>query len=134
MLKKIAERILRSVDCGMVAFTNELYQFRVLGTLAEPELSNEELVAVRQLIEDRFPLGSNQWSRELLDKWTSAADRRDASAPGVGPLTSGELTTAAGLIRYWAQGKQPNPRKTNEFLALADRLESAALNLIPVST
>lgn len=67
MLKHIAERFVFAVDCGVTAFVNELYQFKILAPLQEPELTADELIAVRQLIEDRWPLQTKSWPESETD-------------------------------------------------------------------
>lgn len=153
-IKRIAERVLRSVDCGMTAFVNELYQFKVLVPLQEPELTDDELVALRQLIEERWPRIEDraQLQDDITTNWTpfdsadeearavmccAAADGPtpaglSEAAHGVGPLTSDEFHCAAAAIRCWITGVNPDLVSHHHYLELADRLSTAALALTPV--
>lgn len=139
-----ADRYLRELDCAL-GDALRTAQFGAPGP-AELPLTDDELVAVRQLIEERFPLlaapAADDVARTGLRPPAGDAPRADpipsvggAGRPNVtigafnlaGPVSWQLLSSAQRAITHWIGGASCT--NTAHWQSVADELETAANEL-----
>jgi hypothetical protein len=131
-------------DCGMggmgdagraaaEAFTYSLDDVAKLGEqiwadrFGEPPLTPSEIVAVRQLIEERFPLNSSSAAFASSADESAPARLKQTGPPGPSNLTAADLRGAALAAREAAA--RFTDEGPNSWDALADKLYAAAKTL-----
>lgn len=109
---------------------------------AEPQLTPYELIAIRQLIEERFPNfltssadgAASTAPGPVAEDHSAAAAANDADgAAELQNLNADELHYAASAIRCWVHGTPIDGFNPHYFAELADRLSAAALELTPIT-